>query len=131
VWGHNSGFYDHLLEEGKPVPPDYLQRPRLHPALQIYWDAFWELSADRQIGMAIGRIPFTAIDRYAVRYGIEEVDEFDTFRNVIRSMDAEFRDQTTPKSAEGKGAQASVTDTQGVVSILGRLKERQEQNGDT
>jgi hypothetical protein len=131
VWGPKSDFYDRLLQEGKPVPAEYAWRPRLHPALQIYWDAFWELSADRQVGMAIGRIPYTAIDRYAVRYGIEDVDEFDTFREIMRSMDAEFRNQMQPDADKNKGVEVSATDIDGVRSVLGRVKERQEKHGDT
>lgn len=37
--------------------------------------------------MGVGPIPFGAIDRYADRYGIEGVDEFDAFRELIRAMD--------------------------------------------
>lgn len=37
--------------------------------------------------MGIGPIPFGAIDRYADRYGIAGVDEFDSFRELIRAMD--------------------------------------------
>ena len=37
--------------------------------------------------MTAGRIPFTAIDRYAERHGFED---FDLLEFVIREMDSEF-----------------------------------------
>lgn len=37
--------------------------------------------------MGVGPIPFTSIDRYAARYGIVAVDDFDAFRELIRAMD--------------------------------------------
>jgi hypothetical protein len=51
--------------------------------------AFWELSSDRQIGMSAGPIPYTAIDRWAHRNGVEPED-FHVLLTVIRAMDAEW-----------------------------------------
>lgn len=34
-----------------------------------------------------GYIPFVAIDRYAARYGIVGVDEFERFQTLLRQMD--------------------------------------------
>jgi hypothetical protein len=130
TWGAKSSYLDALLEQGKPVPGEYLRRPRLHPQYQFYWDAFWELSSDRQVGMAVGRIPFSAIDRYAERYGLAEVDEFDTFREIMRSLDAEFRRLATPEEKK-KGIEVKATDIEGVRSVFARLQERQETDGDS
>jgi len=104
------------------VPPGYLRRPKLHTALQFYWDAFWELSADREVGFAMGRIPFTSIDRYAVRYEIDEIDEFDRFREMMRSMDAEFRRFYEPGKKPVR--EVSVKDLSGVKSVLSRFKQQ-------
>lgn len=63
------------------------------PHLTFFWDAFWELSADRHNSDGVyGRIPFLAIDRFAERYGISALDDFDRFRALLRTMDAEFRE---------------------------------------
>jgi len=129
AWGSKSLYLDDLIDRGKPVPSEYLRRPRLHPEYQIYWDAFWELSSDRQVGMAIGRIPFTAIDCYARRYGFEEIDEFDRFVSVMRAMDSEFRRLTSPEETK-KGLEVKATDIEGVKSVFDRLQKRQEANGD-
>jgi hypothetical protein len=40
--------------------------------------------------MGMGPIPFTAIDRYAARYGIDDLDLFDDFRSVIEGLDREY-----------------------------------------
>jgi len=54
------------------------------------------------MGMVAGPIPFSAIDRYAGRYGIDGIDAFERFRELIRAMDDEYyrwekkRDRTKP-----------------------------------
>ncbi len=55
--------------------------------LQFVWGAFWDLHTDRPIGMGAGPIPFASIDRYAERYGIVALDDFDAFRELIRALD--------------------------------------------
>lgn len=67
-------------------------RPEVADHLVFVWSAFWELGSDRAIGFAAGPIPFTAIDAYAVRYGIEDIDQFDRFRALIRAMEGERAD---------------------------------------
>lgn len=39
--------------------------------------------------MGTGGIPFEALDRYAIRYGVEG-DEFEELAHLIRAMDAEY-----------------------------------------
>lgn len=56
---------------------------------QFYWDAWRNLSADRQSGMGIGAIPFLAIDAYAKRFDIEGRD-FEDFFYIIRELDDAF-----------------------------------------
>lgn len=50
-------------------------------------DAFFELSTDRQLGFSEGPIPFTAIDAYARRAGVDGPDEFMQLRRLIRALD--------------------------------------------
>lgn len=52
-----------------------------------YLDAFRELSSCRQIGMAQGPIPFTAIVEYSRIYKVEDLEEFLYF---IRLMDDQY-----------------------------------------
>lgn len=52
--------------------------------------AFHECSTDRHVGFAVGPIPFSAIDRYARRYGYDDHDEFRVLLDMIRAMDREY-----------------------------------------
>lgn len=72
------------------MPAGYLDRPDIREGLDFIWDAFWSLSSDRQVGMGEGGIPFTAIDRYAQRYGMDRLDDFDRFQSLIRGLDGEY-----------------------------------------
>lgn len=40
-------------------------------------------------GVIYGRIPFTAIEAYARRYGIDDLDEFDRLRRIVEALDAD------------------------------------------
>ncbi len=103
------------------MPAEFYNRPKLLPGCDFYFEAFWELSSDRQIGMGVGEIPFSAIDRYAVRFDVHG-DAFDTLRRVLRSMDAEYRKVVnTPKD---KQKTVSAKDAKGFGALLDRMGER-------
>lgn len=70
--------------------PFMQNKVEVRPDLAFTWRAFHDLSGDRQVGMAVGRIPFTAIDRYAARFGIDARDDFERFMFLIRAMDVAF-----------------------------------------
>lgn len=73
-------------------------KPALEDHLWPVWKAFWEISSDRQIGFGVvGPIHFTSRDRYATRYGIDGVDEFDRFSALIRAMDDVFLERMNRK----------------------------------
>lgn len=79
-----SGFYYSLLAKG------HLKGLDLEPDIegfQFYFDAFSELSTSRQIGMAAGPIPFTAIVEY---FRIYELSDFDEFVYIVRRLDNVF-----------------------------------------
>lgn len=40
--------------------------------------------------MGIGAIPWSSLDAYAQRYGIEDIDEFERFSFLIREIDAAY-----------------------------------------
>lgn len=76
--------------------------PPERPELRMYWDAFHDLSTCRQIGMASGPIPWTALNEYALRYGIVG-DGFDRFCRLIRAMDDVVREKWSPKKEPTAG----------------------------
>lgn len=48
-----------------------------------------------------GPIPWSAIDRYAERYGIDDLDEFERFRRFIRGQDRVYLERAA-EEAKGK-----------------------------
>lgn len=86
--------------------------------------AFWELASERQIGMAVGAIPRSAISRYAEEFDIVG-DDLDMFHRILRGLDAEYlllvnkRPEDKPLSTS-----ASADDIEGVKAVFGRLEAR-------
>lgn len=70
-------------------PPALRTRPDLWLHLHFFGNAFRELSSDRPLGAlgGCGPIPWTAIERYADRYGIDDLDAFERFGRMIRAQD--------------------------------------------
>lgn len=83
-----------LEEDDGETPEALLGRPDIEPHLAPFWDAFQELSTDRHSDSmgGVGEIPFSALDRYAERFGIGDPDEFERLRHLIRAMDREYLD---------------------------------------
>jgi len=48
-------------KQRRKIPASILNKPQLRDGLQMFYRAFMELSSCRQIGMAEGPIPWTAI----------------------------------------------------------------------
>jgi hypothetical protein len=68
------------------LPPE----AELPSGAEYLYEAFWQCSTDRpQSGFGVHQIPFSAIDRYATRYGIEG-EEFDLLLSSVRALDEEF-----------------------------------------
>lgn len=92
------------MAEGFIKPED--QEPNID-GFEFYYDAFQELSTARQIGLAVGPIPFTALVEYTRMF---EIPDFDDFSHVIRCMDKVYlelnaQENTKPveKASKPKG----------------------------
>lgn len=88
-FGEHVEWLQRLAAEGATVP-DLKTRVVPAPHLVFHWLAFTALSTDRHVGMGVGPIPWTAIDRYAVCYGIDDPDERERFERLVRLLDHEF-----------------------------------------
>lgn len=78
--------------------------PELRPELQMFWEAFEELSTCRgYIGFSglPGPIPWTAIERYASKHGFVR-EHFDDLVTIIRAVDDEFRLLAMAEKPDGK-----------------------------
>lgn len=73
--------------------------PELSAECEFAVAAFHELKTTREIGMAYGPIPWTAIDAYATRHGITDPDEFEEFVWMIRVMDDVYLEVAAKKGS--------------------------------
>jgi hypothetical protein len=101
-WGDKEQWLRDIAAEDGKAPKALLAQPEIAPHLKTAWRAFWALVDDRQTGAMGGAsgIPFTAIDRYAARYGVDDPDAFDRFAQRIRVIDAAYllhKDKQTPE----------------------------------
>jgi hypothetical protein len=72
---------------GTPVPQWALEEPETPPMASFYIRAFWELSTERQIGLAIGPIPVSKIRECAQDRGVRDVAEF---LAIIQALDRAY-----------------------------------------
>lgn len=90
---------DALEAAGKPVP-DRLKMPEILPGCDDYLAAFFELSSDRQIGMAPGPLPAASIARHVAGWDSAEAERF---RQVMRALDQVFlAERPTDGKPKGK-----------------------------
>jgi hypothetical protein len=81
-----------LAAEGETVPA-LARRPPL-TGLRTYWRAFNDLMSSRAYSMGgPGPIAWEAIDRWAQRHGIIDLDEFEELVAAIRALDAVWLDE--------------------------------------
>lgn len=73
--------------------PGHLFAPDLLPGADEFLTAFWELSTDRPVGMAVGSIPFSSISAYALWHSYEGADELAVLVRMIRACDRVFLDE--------------------------------------
>ena len=97
-WGDAERWLAEVAREDGEAPPALVEKPSIPVHLQFAWGAFWALSNDRQIGFGvIGPISFSAIDRYARRYGVTGTDEFDRLATLVRAMDGAWLERVNKK----------------------------------
>ncbi|RAI44703.1 phage tail assembly chaperone [Rhodoplanes roseus] len=108
AWGGEIEILERWLAEGRKVPPGYLDRPVLPPGAAMVWDAFTTLSSDRSVGMGEGPIPFASIDRWAVRYGIDDLDEFDRFAALVQALDGRYLAARRDEQERAREAEAAL-----------------------
>lgn len=72
-----------------PVPDVILNAPQLEPGLELYLDAFWELSSCRSVGMGLGPIPWTACEKYARVYRLDD-DQADALVYHVARLDSAY-----------------------------------------
>ena len=74
------------LEKGRQPPDWFMEDMELGPMEVFYIRQFFDLSTERQIGMAIGPIPVSKIKEYGKRAGLEP-DVLMVYEYVMKAMD--------------------------------------------
>ena len=79
-----------------------LNRPELMPGLKFYFDAFNELCTERQLGMAVGLIPWSKIMEYGKHYDLEHY-ELDRLLKYVRVLESTMQKNIDKKKANKNG----------------------------
>lgn len=79
------------VRAGRPLPDAIANAPELQPSLGLFMTAFWDLSNDRQVGQALGPIPWSSINRYADTYDFDEELRED-LHMILRDVDRAYID---------------------------------------
>lgn len=74
-----------------------VEKPETQEWLDYYWRAFLDLSTTRQIGMGAGPIPWTAINEWAARHGVTDIDDFEDLAFIVQRLDGEHLRLIAPK----------------------------------
>lgn len=77
-------------EMGQPIPETVSDRPEIRPDLEIYWEAYMDLNGTRASGFGLGPIPWTALDRFAARHGLDDPEEFQNLKEIVWLVDKEY-----------------------------------------
>lgn len=88
-----------MIDAGSEVP-DELWPPPIIAGYEEWLSAFFELSNDRAIGMAVGPIPASSISKWCEGWSY---DETVMFRTCIRAMDQVYLSQAK-EAGSGKPA---------------------------
>ena len=88
------------MREGLPLPERIKNAPTLEIGLELFYTAFFELGTCRQLGMAEGPIPWTAIDIYCNSYTIVS-EQREDMHMFIRSMDNAYLKYQESKRKKG------------------------------
>ena len=115
-----------MAERGRDAPAAFYDRPEVEPHLQWLWSAFWELSTERQLGMAVGPIPGSKIREY-LRDEMELAGaEYDRARAIIRRADDAWCGMLNARKGDEPRLtdQAKATDSEGVKRVMRRLDKR-------
>ena len=100
-----------------PLPDKIKNKPEIRIGLDLYWKAFQDLSSDRDIGMGVGPIPWSAMHSWGARNRIRG-DDFERLVMVLRGLDNIYMEKQGKKTKGkmGKGKAFTTTKTKGMRS---------------
>ncbi len=77
------------LDKGRAPPAWFLNYPEELPGDDVWLGAFWNLTTERQVGMATGPIPYSKTTEYATALGLGG-GMLRIFHALIRAMDSAY-----------------------------------------
>jgi hypothetical protein len=77
------------MRERSPLPQFLINCPELQQGLELYFQAFMELSTCRGVGFGEGPIPWTAMMQWAVHNSLSD-DQTDTLVYIMHEMDGAY-----------------------------------------
>jgi len=89
------------LKMRKPLPKKIQNAPELNLGLELYWNAFWDLSTCRSTGFGAGPIPWLAILEYTRTFEFDEEQQEDAFY-LVRVMDNAYLNHHADKEGTDK-----------------------------
>lgn len=89
------------LRENREFPEKIRDAPSLFIGLELFFRAWTELGSCRSSGWEEGAIPWTAINDYALRYGIED-ELYDDLLYYVRMLDIAYLTHRRAKAEKAK-----------------------------
>lgn len=97
-----QGIVKQAIKTGQPIPDRIQNAPVLATGLLFYIQAFFDLDSAREQGWSLGRIPWMAVQQYAVFYDLDH-DQNETLHYLIREMDIEYLKYRKDKAPKDDG----------------------------
>lgn len=132
-WEHQWGgiskeWQERFIAAGRAPDESFFKRPELDALEMALHAAFYDLSTERQIGMAIGPIPRSKMRAYASSELQLSADEADWFCGVLSRIDGQYLSMIRPKNKDEPKMRDSAppNDPAGTRRILKNLAKKPE-----
>lgn len=87
------------MRERMPLPKKIQNAPQLRLGLDLYYNAFWDLTSCRAVGWGLGPIPWVSIKDYGETFEFDE-DQTESLFYFVRMMDNAFLDHHRTKETK-------------------------------
>ena len=119
---HDRKIIEQCYRERRKLPQAISGAPELIAGLELYYNAFFDLSTSRNQGMGIGRIPWTAIKDYGECFELS-AEQMDDLFYFVRAMDNAYLEHySKKKGAEGEWQNRTASKPSRLVYPFGRKR---------
>ena len=89
---------EQAFRQNMPIPDKIKNAPVLAMGLELFFNAWFELTSARSIGMSMGPIPWNVVQDYAERFGLDDF-QTEALHYHVRCMDDVFFEHQNKKHA--------------------------------